>query len=218
MSRKTAMKRMPKEVAKERLSPGVYRGNRGGLVTQSGRQIQNQSQSPVAQPAQPTAPQNEQSPGQQVNRQFPMSQYPSYPRLQSMPDQMGNSDNFNFSAISKTPPPWPFGQRPMMMPFAPSSNMPQMPEPSANMGGQYRLSPGVYGNQNQAMNQYNQQMQSMYQPINGLGQQGNTTPMDWNNLVSGYERAKPGNMPLIDSNSLGSIAPYGQYSYAQRKG
>ncbi len=51
----------------------------------------------------------------------------------------------------------------------------QMPQPSANMGGQYRLSPGVYGNQQQAMNQYNQQMQQMYQSavpnkINATGQ------------------------------------------------
>jgi hypothetical protein len=43
--------------------------------------------------------------------------------------------------------------------------IPQMPQPSANMGGQYRLSPGVYGNQQQAMNQYDQQMQQMYQPM-----------------------------------------------------
>lgn len=45
-----------------------------------------------------------------------------------------------------------------------SMPMPDMPQPSANMGGQYRLSPGVYGTREQAMNQYNQQMQQMYQP------------------------------------------------------
>jgi hypothetical protein len=39
--------------------------------------------------------------------------------------------------------------------------MSQMPQPSANNGGQYRLSPGVYGTQQQAMNQYNQQLQQM---------------------------------------------------------
>lgn len=43
--------------------------------------------------------------------------------------------------------------------------MPQTPQPSANMGGQYRLSPGVYGTRDQAMQQYNQQMQQMYQPM-----------------------------------------------------
>jgi hypothetical protein len=62
-------------------------------------------------------------------------------------------------------------------------NMPQMPQASANMGGRYRLSPGVYGTQQQAMNQYNQQMQQMSQPIpglqNGLGQQGNMPPSNW---------------------------------------
>lgn len=40
-------------------------------------------------------------------------------------------------------------------------NMPQMPQPSANMGGQYRLSPGMYGSRDQAMQQYNQQMANM---------------------------------------------------------
>lgn len=39
--------------------------------------------------------------------------------------------------------------------------MPQMPQASANQGGKYRLSPGVYGTREQAMNQYNQQLQQM---------------------------------------------------------
>jgi hypothetical protein len=34
--------------------------------------------------------------------------------------------------------------------------MPQMPQPSANNGGKYRLSPGVYGTKEQAMEQYSQ--------------------------------------------------------------
>lgn len=51
------------------------------------------------------------------------------------------------------PPP---GSLPMTKPGMPP--MPQMPQPSANHGGQYRLSPGVYGTQQQAMQQYNQQM------------------------------------------------------------
>lgn len=172
MARKTAMKRMPKEVAGERLSPGVYRGNRGGLVTQSGRQIQNRTQPPVAQPAPqpalPPAPQNQQPTGQQVNGQFPMSGYAPYPRSEFTPYPMGNNNNFNFGSIGKTPPGWPGNQIPMMIPFAPSSNMPQMPEPSANMGGQYRLNPGVYGTREQAMNEYNQQMQPMYQSAEGM--------------------------------------------------
>lgn len=82
----------------------------------------------------------------------------------------------------------PSGSLPMTKPGMPP--MPQMPQPSANHGGQYRLSPGVYGSRDQAMEQYNQQMQQMYQPMNGLGQQGNMPPMDWS--------------------SWGPMVPYGQ--------
>lgn len=58
--------------------------------------------------------------------------------------------------------------------------MPQMPQPSANNGGRYRLSPGVYGNQQQAMQQYNEQMQQMPGLQNGLGQGGNLpSSIDW---------------------------------------
>ena len=39
------------------------------------------------------------------------------------------------------------------------SQMPQMPQPSANNGGRYRLSPGVYGTKEQAMRQYQDAMQ-----------------------------------------------------------
>lgn len=82
------------------------------------------------------------------------------------------------SGMGKTPPGWPGGQINDMMLRRPqydpslnqgpmqswtyrNPNMPQMPQASANMGGQYRLSPGVYGTREQAMNQYNQQMQDM---------------------------------------------------------
>lgn len=47
-----------------------------------------------------------------------------------------------------------------MQPQQPSDKMfrfPQMPQPSANQGGKYRLSPGVYGSKEQAMQQFNQQ-------------------------------------------------------------
>lgn len=40
-----------------------------------------------------------------------------------------------------------------------NQNAGQMPQPSANNGGKYRLSPGVYGTREQAMRQYTQQMQ-----------------------------------------------------------
>ena len=50
-----------------------------------------------------------------------------------------------------------FGNNPF---FAnPGMQMPNMPQPSANNGGQYRLSPGVYGTREQAMEQFNMQTQ-----------------------------------------------------------
>jgi hypothetical protein len=69
---------------------------------------------------------------------------------------------------------------PMQNPWAP-----QMPQPSANQGGQYRLSPGMYGSREQAMQQYNQQMQQMYQPVNGLpqGPRGNLGNIDFSQMV-----------------------------------
>ena len=41
-------------------------------------------------------------------------------------------------------------------------NFPNMPQPSANNGGKYRLSPGVYGTREQAMQQMN--IQPAYTP------------------------------------------------------
>ena len=57
----------------------------------------------------------------------------------------------------------PSGSLPMTKPGMPP--MPQMPQPSANQGGEYRLSPGVYGTQQQAMEQYNQQMRQPAMPM-----------------------------------------------------
>ena len=157
-----------REKAGERLSPGVYRGDRGGLVGQGGRPIQRQPQPPMGQQiaggmqAQPSDYQNLPGPGGQ-GPQMPM-------------DQVG----MQAGAMPGMP-------QDKMYRFP---QMPQMPQASANMGGQYRLSPGVYGTRDQAMQQYNQQMQQMYQPINGLGQQGNMPPMDWS--------------------SWGPMVPYGQ--------
>lgn len=148
-----------REKASERLSPGVYRGDRGGLVTQGGRQIQRQPQpqgNPWASAGGPQASDYQYLAGQAEQAAMQGAQMPQAPM-----DKM-----------------YRFPQ------------MPQMPQPSANMGGQYRLSPGVYGTRDQAMQQYNQQMQQMYQPINGLGQQGNMPPMDWS--------------------SWGPMVPYGQ--------
>ena len=194
------MGRTPREKLMERLSPGVYRGSSGGLVGQGGRPIQRPPQAPMAQQiaggmqSQPPTEGQFFQPlpgdiGQQVNKPFPM-------------DGLGN---FNPGSIGKTPPGWSGGgsydpslnQGPMQnliyrMPYAP-----QMPQASANMGGQYRLSPGVYGTRDQAMQQYNEQMQQMYQGVNGLpqGPRGNLGNIDWSQAV-----------------------PYGQRTYAQRRG
>lgn len=70
------------------------------------------------------------------------------------------------------------------MPYEiPQNQMPMMPQPSANMGGQYRLSPGVYGTQEQAMQQMMQQARqpAMPMPQNGLGQTGINPVGNWNN-------------------------------------
>lgn len=61
---------------------------------------------------------------------------------------------------------------------------PQMPQPSANHGGQYRLSPGIYGTQQQAMEQYNQQMRQRMPGLqNGLGQSGNVPVSNWGPII-----------------------------------
>lgn len=61
--------------------------------------------------------------------------------------------------------PWQYdpslNQGPMQNLVYSDPNVPQMPQASANMGGQYRLSPGVYGTREQAMRQYNQQLHDM---------------------------------------------------------
>lgn len=92
------MERTLREKPMERLSPGVYRGAQGGLVTQAGRPIERQLEAPISQ-----------APAPQIN------------------DLMYR----------------------------------MFPQPSANYGGQYRLSPGMYGSREQALQQYNQQMQQM---------------------------------------------------------
>lgn len=121
-----------RERAGERLSPGVYRGDRGGLVGQGGRQIQRQPQPPMMQV----------QPGDYQNLPGPGGQGPQMPM-----DQVG----MQAGAMPGMP-------QDKMYRFP---QMPQMPQASANMGGQYRLSPGMYGTRDQAMQQYNQQLNDM---------------------------------------------------------
>ena len=200
-----ALARPPKEKVGERLSAGVYRGDKGSLVNKSGRVI------PRGQPSNPQMP--------------PPSAYNNLPGYRGMEGQMNSNpwegimgkgpamdpgynqggigapnEAANLAGMYAANPndiqsgmlqvpggrPLPTaianmiaGQRPQYdssLNQGPMQNYiyrypptPQMPQPSANNGGQYRLSPGVYGTQQQAMNQYNQQMQQMQQPFQMQG-------------------------------------------------
>jgi hypothetical protein len=160
----------------ERLSPGVYRSAGGGLVTQGGQPIRRQ---PNQNMAGQVAGDMQQNPWQgaidnmagQVSGNY-MQQNPygdlmyrSPPGI-NMQDEMrriaegaGNvaqqPNNQIQQGIYYAPGFGPNAQR--------APQMPQMPQASANQGGQYRLSPGVYGTREQAMQQYNQQLQQMQQ-------------------------------------------------------
>jgi len=174
-----ALSKMPREKAKERLSPGVYRGESGGLVTKGGRQIQRQ---PQASPAQssgilPTSlvGVNQFTPEQlnEFNNRIANGGGASIGQIAGnvavdpgsvAPDSFRGMPNFGASAPQFDP-----NNRESFQPYigqirnglGQPMTMPQMPQPSANNGGQYRLSPGVYGTREQAMQQYNQQMQQM---------------------------------------------------------
>jgi hypothetical protein len=101
---------------------------------------------------------------------------PNYnPYQQSQPQQLGLSQLSNMSGDQlpqylnqMRQAQQPQQMQPQQM-QSPQMQPQQMPQPSANMKGQYRLSPGVYGTREQAMRQYQQQMQpaqfnpSMYQ-------------------------------------------------------
>jgi len=168
---KGALAKAPREKAMERLSPGVYRGNKGGLVGQRGQAIRRQPQ--------------QQMPQAVAGAASGMRQLGPLP-TQASPEQVGQmiagqplEDQMQRYSPEES-------QRVLQSPFFQQIQA-QMPQPSANMGGQYRLSPGVYGTREQAM-------QQMYQPIpglqNGLGQQGNMPPIDWNQMVN-YPASMP---------------------------
>lgn len=174
--------RPPREKPGERLSPGVYRGAKGGLVGQGGRPILNQPRPPqrpddVSQWRNPMletkpagtynlpqifGPQPGQGPeGEEGSASFDMGMSTN-PNVPQGPLQGGR--------WMGGMPAMPENQQPDAAPMDKMyryPQMPQMPEPSANMGGQYRLSPGVYGTQEQAMQKYNEQlrMQGVSNPI-----------------------------------------------------
>lgn len=153
----------------QRLSPGVYRNAGGQLTNQGGRplpQQPNRQQSPMewqlqapssmAPMQRPTGPLRD--PGFFSNEgvgQLGMVNLPAqYAPGQNVQDVLsgiagqGNVD----PGQTQNGIYWASG-------FGP--NAAQMPQPSANKGGKYRLSPGVYGTREQAMQQYNQQLQGM---------------------------------------------------------
>jgi hypothetical protein len=150
------MARIARSLPTERLSPGVYRSAGGELVTQQGRPVQRQPQQGMAQ---------------QVAGGMQQSPMVNQIVGQMTPDQLQGA-----SGIGKTPFGWSGGQLQDAMYRSPEFM--QMPQASANMGGQYRLSPGVYGTREQAMQQYNQQMQQMaMQGANqAMSDQGNSGP------------------------------------------
>ena len=96
---------------------------------------------------------------------------PNYnPYQQSQPQNLGLSQLSNMSGDQIQQYLNQRGQTQQPQQMQPPQMQPQqMPQPSANMGGRYRLSPGVYGTREQAMRQYEQQPQptqfnpSMYQ-------------------------------------------------------
>jgi hypothetical protein len=168
-----ALRNDPKNKPTERLSPGVYRSAGGGLVTKGGRQIQRPTQA--------------QNPANWTNDQMLRNLSPE--QLNEFNNRIANGGGASIGQIagnvavdpgSRAPDSFigmlnPGASAPQFDPNNPNSyqpypgqiqnglgqpmTMPQMPQASANNGGRYRLSPGVYGTQQQAMNQYNQQMQ-----------------------------------------------------------
>ena len=171
-----ALRRDPKNKPTERLSPGVYRGAGGGLVTQGGKPIQRQPQAPPMQPQRPM-PTSLVGESNFTPEQLNLLNY-KYERDKGMDigaiagGVAADQNNINTDVFGGRFNPG--ASMPQFDPNNPNSyqpypgqiqnglgqpmTMPQMPQASANQGGRYRLSPGVYGTQQQAMNQYNQQM------------------------------------------------------------
>lgn len=185
------IRRAENRTATERLSPGVYRSKGGGLVSQQGERIRRQ---PGA-PANPWAAQGEAlygampSPEQMGGMLGGATLSPEERLAQGIDPRdpniytrgpggevYGTLIGWNANQPSMNDLAGITGQQ--IGGYNPSLNagpqqnlvlsgpqMPQMPQASANQGGKYRLSPGVYGTREQAMRQYEQQMQQMRQPM-----------------------------------------------------
>lgn len=136
----------PDRVAMERLSPGVYRSASGGLVSGQGRPIERQPQASMQQPQAPM-------PNMQNPWRAPVDDMVGRYAPGSIQSPIGFVPGFGPGQ-----PNMPMDKMYRELPMYQWNGMPQMPQPSANMGGQYRLSPGVYGSREQAMQQYNDQL------------------------------------------------------------
>jgi hypothetical protein len=161
-----AASRAASNAPRERLSPGVYRSASGGLVTQGGRPIQRQ-QSPgmAAQAAGEAAARGMGGVAGQVGQM-------AGDAFQNLPGQLNSVANQTQQLAQQSAGQAGFVGNQFGQPYRPLAGhpgyagamfgqLPQMPQASANQGGRYRLSPGVYGTQQQAMQQYNQQMANM---------------------------------------------------------
>jgi len=151
----------PDRVAMERLSPGVYRSASGGLVSGQGRPIQRQPQAPMQQPPGMAL----QVPAEEARQAIELIGRGGQGGFNNVDDMVNRYPPGSMESPIRFTPGFGPGQPNMPMdkmyrefPMYQWNGMPQMPQPSANMGGQYRLSPGMYGSREQAMQQYNDQL------------------------------------------------------------
>lgn len=161
----------------QRLSPGVYRNQMGQLTTSTGRALPRRN--PQQQPGNRITDAMNQQPQQRPEiATRPPAPLGTPPEMRQRDPGYFQPIDLHFGGMVNQPSAMPQMGPEQYQPFTelvkqqgtpsytPTSNMPPMPEPSANRGGQYRLSPGVYGTREQALDQYYRQFaQSMPQEI-----------------------------------------------------
>ena len=135
--------------ASSRLSPGVYRDAKGGLVGSKGQRIASTGpqQGPSGMPSGMDAAWKPMGPGDGIDRTTRAERQRRVDEL-SQPGAMHNLMAYylpNGRSVGQLE-----YERYML-------DQPEMGQASANNKGQYRLSPGVYGTQQQAENQARQQ-------------------------------------------------------------
>jgi hypothetical protein len=186
---KGALRREPRQQL-TRVSPGVYRNQSGRLVSQQGRPMgrrggDGRDASTAGQNAGNFA--NQQI--QDLMYRYPPGQAPNWDRIGqtfgAAPGQIqdglgrtGGANPVQWTNVSMRDQPGPTPE--MVNRFRDAANkfgagmgqaasptaapsFEQQYQPSANQGGRFRLSPGVYGTRAQAMRQFEQQQQQMAQ-------------------------------------------------------